>query len=155
MYEAMSTPARPNRDLQHIKIDPRAKTRWTAANLWRDRYLWLIVAPGLIYFLIFHYIPMYGNIMAFQDFNPGRGFFRSRWVGLENFVFFFESRFAWRLIRNTIVISVYTIVFGFPVPIIFALLLNEVRTGPFKKIVQTVSYLPRFISTVEIGRAHV
>lgn len=118
------------------------------SDLRRDRFLWLLVLPGLIYFLIFAYGPMIGVVTAFQRYSPRAGFLGSRFVGLDNFRAFFSSPFFPRLLRNTVLLSFYGIVFGFPVPLLFALLLNEVKVGPFKRLVQTVSYLPYFISVV-------
>ena len=100
------------------------------------------------YFVIFHYVPMAGIVLAFQDYKMGRGVFGSDWVGFRWFIEFFESFYFWRLMRNTLLLSFYTIVFSFPVPILFALMLNEMRVLPLKRVVQTVSYLPHFISLV-------
>ena len=86
--------------------------------------------------------------MAFQNYRPSKGIFGSQWVGLKYFLDFFHSAYFSRLVRNTVLISVYSLLWGFPVPILFALFLNELRDGPFKKVVQTVSYLPHFISVV-------
>ena len=102
------------------------------------------------YYVIFHYVPMAGIVLAFQDYKMGRGVFGSDWVGVRWFIEFFESFYFWRLMRNTLLFSFLTIVFGFPVPIIFALMLNEMRVLPLKRMVQTVSYLPHFISLVII-----
>lgn len=116
----------------------------------RDRYLLLLILPAVILILLFNYIPMAGLIMAFQDFKPVKGILGSPFVGLKHFEEFFTSIFAFRIIKNTFVLSLYNLLWGFPIPIIFALLLNEVRNRAYKKIVQTVSYLPHFISTVVI-----
>ena len=113
-----------------------------------QRYLFLLMLPGIIYFIIFKYTPMYGAIIAFKDFNPRVGILESPWAGLKYFKQFFDSPFCWRLIRNTLLLSLYDLIFNFPVPIIFALLLNEVRCKRYKKAVQTISYLPHFISVV-------
>ena len=102
------------------------------------------------YYVIFHYVPMAGIVLAFQDYKMGRGVFGSDWVGFRWFIEFFESFYFWRLMRNTLLLSFLTIVFGFPVPILFALMLNEMRVLPLKRMVQTVSYLPHFISLVII-----
>ena len=102
------------------------------------------------YYVIFHYVPMAGIVLAFQDYKMGRGVFGSDWVGFRWFIEFFESFYFWRLMRNTLLFSFLTIVFGFPVPILFALMLNEMRVLPLKRMVQTVSYLPHFISLVII-----
>ena len=99
---------------------------------------------------MFHYAPMYGVIIAFQDYKPLKGIMGSKWVGLQNFRTFIESPFLWRLIRNTLSINIGMLVFGFPLPIIFALLLNEVRSTAFRKVVQTVTYMPHFVSSVVV-----
>ncbi len=117
----------------------------------RDKYLMLLILPVLIYYLIFHYVPMYGIMLAFIDFHPMKGFFESQWVGFAHFEAFFNSIYFWRLIKNTILLSFYFLLWGFPIPIIFALLLNELKEGIFKKAVQTVSYIPHFISVVVVA----
>lgn len=109
-----------------------------------------MILPVVIWYIIFHYIPMVGILMAFQNYSPFKGFFHSEWVGLQHFKDFFSSIYFWRLLRNTFLLSFYNLIFGFPVPIIFALLLNEVRNSLFKRVVQTVSYMPYFISLVVI-----
>lgn len=109
---------------------------------------YILVIPVVLYYLLFDYKSMYGVIIAFKDFSPGAGIFGSDWVGLRNFMDFFKSYYFWRLLKNTLVISLTSIVFGFPMPIIFALLLNEIRSSKFKRITQTISYMPHFISTV-------
>lgn len=111
---------------------------------------YLMILPAIILLLIFSYIPMYGIIIAFKDYRPKLGFFGSPWVGLEHFKSFYESVFFWRLIRNTVLLSVYSLLFGFPLSILLALLINEVKSKAFKRTVQTVSYMPYFISTVVI-----
>src|SRR5262245_28284607 len=116
----------------------------------RNKYLYLMLLPVLLYYFVFHYIPMYGAVIAFQDFNPARGIAGSPWVGLQNFANFFQSFYFGRLIRNTLVISSLDLVLGFPAPIILALLLNELRWGPFRRFVQTITYMPHFISIVVI-----
>lgn len=121
-----------------------------ASAIKRDWILLLMVLPVVLYFVIFRYGPMYGLIIAFQRYSPTQGFLGSQWVGLQWFKQFFNSIYFTRLLKNTIIISVYSIIFGFPFPIFFALLLNEVRSKYFKKIIQTVSYLPHFISTVVV-----
>lgn len=106
--------------------------------------------PVLAYFILFNYIPMTGVIMAFQKFQIRKGILGSKFVGLDNFIRFFNSPYAWRLIRNTLLISFYGLLFSFPLPIMFALSLNEVRNLRFKKVTQTISYLPYFISIVVV-----
>lgn len=118
--------------------------------LWKDKYLYLLLLPGLILYILFCYYPMYGLLMAFQDYNPVDGILGSPFIGFTHFTNFFNSMFFGRLLRNTILLSLYNLIFGFPIPILFALMLNEVKPGPFKKITQTISYLPHFISVVVI-----
>lgn len=116
----------------------------------RDRYLLLLVLPAFLLILLFNYIPMGGLLMAFENYSTKKGIFGSEFVGLENFKKFFSSIFAFRVIKNTFLLSFLNLLWGFPIPIIFALMLNELKNGPFKKVVQTVSYLPHFVSTVVI-----
>ena len=120
-------------------------------ELWNQRDVQLMVLPGILLVIIFSYIPMYGLIMAFQDFRLGDTVGFSRWVGFGHFTMFFHSFDFWLIIRNTFVISLLKLAFGFPFPILLALMLNEVRSAPFKRAVQTVSYLPHFISWVVIS----
>ena len=117
-------------------------------NIKKDKYLLLLVAPIVIYFFIFNYVPMYGAIIAFKDFSPGNTILNSQWVGFRWFQDFFRSVYFGRLITNTFALSGLSLVFSFPIPIIFALLLNEVRRKHLRRIVQTISYLPHFISLV-------
>lgn len=107
-----------------------------------------MAVPVILYYLVFLYAPMAGQIIAFQDYRPAKGILESDWVGLENFIDFFQSPFAFRTIRNTIMISFLEILVGFPAPIILALMFNEIRCKKFKSITQTISYLPHFISLV-------
>ncbi len=109
-----------------------------------------MLLPVVLYYLIFHYGPMWGALIAFQDFNPVKGIFGSKWVGLQNFQDFFASVYFTRLLFNTLAISVLELVFGFPAPIILALLINELRWNPFKRVVQSVTYLPHFISLIVV-----
>ncbi len=116
----------------------------------KHKYIYIMLIPVVFYYIIFHYFPMYGIIIAFKDFSPIRGILGSEWAGLAHFEQFFNSYYFWRLLRNTVLISFYDLLFGFPAPIILALILNEVRRQKFKRIVQTISYLPHFISLVVI-----
>lgn len=120
-------------------------------KLYHSRYLYLFVCPAFIYFLIFAYIPMYGVIIAFKDYMPSLGILGSPWVGFKHFHRFFNSYYFWDLIKNTLGINIYSLVVGFPLPIILALALNEVKDGFFKKFVQTATYAPNFISVVVIS----
>lgn len=117
----------------------------------RDRYLYLMLIPGLLFFIIFKYVPMYGIIIAFQDYKIGSGILGSEWVGFEHFIKFFSSDDFGRIFYNTVTISFYKLLIGFPIPILFAILLNELRSVAFKRTVQTIAYLPHFISWVVIG----
>jgi len=119
-------------------------------DLLRNKGLYIMILPIIAYYLIFHYYPMYGAQIAFRDYKPIKGIIDSKWVGLKHFKAFFDSVYAVRLIRNTLMINFKNLLFGFPAPIILALLLNEVKNMRFKKLIQTVSYLPHFISTVII-----
>ena len=112
--------------------------------------VYLMALPVIAYYIIFHYLPMFGIVISFQNYRVTRGFFGSKWVGLENFIDFFDSEYAWRNTRNTLMISLYGLVFSFPAPIILALLLNEVKNARFKKMVQTITYMPHFISLVVV-----
>lgn len=117
------------------------------ASSWQ---LYVLILPAFVYFLVFHYGPMYGVQIAFKNYMPSLGIWGSPWVGLDHFKRFFDSYYFWDLIRNTVGISLYSLVVGFPLPIILALALNEVKDGPFKKSVQTITYAPHFISVVVI-----
>lgn len=123
----------------------RVKKDWM-----RNRSLYLMIIPVLIFFILFHYKPMYGAIIAFKDYTPALGIAESPWVGWNNFTRFFSSVYFGRLIRNTILLSFYSLLFGFPAPIILALLLNEVKNKKFKGLTQTVTYLPHFISMIVV-----
>ncbi|NUU60128.1 sugar ABC transporter permease [Paenibacillus sp. JW14] len=106
--------------------------------------------PVVGYYLVFFYWPMYGAVIAFQNYSPMKGIWGSDWVGLDHFVHFMNGHYFWRLIRNTLMLSLYSLLFGFTAPIILALLLNEVRNRFLKNFLQTVSYLPYFISLIVV-----
>jgi putative aldouronate transport system permease protein len=114
----------------------------------KNKGLYLLVLPVLVYYLIFKYGPMVGVVIAFKDYTPGKGFFESNWVGLKHFKAFFTDYYFVRVIKNTIVISLSNLLFSFPAPIILALLINELKSKKYSRLVQTVTYLPHFISTV-------
>jgi putative aldouronate transport system permease protein len=130
-----------------------AKRRlWPAVRM--HRFYYYLIIPGMLYFLIFDYIPMFGIIVAFKDISPFEGvsaIFTNDWVGFKHFVRFWNSYYFWNVIRNTLLISGYKLLIGFPASILLALLLNELRNAVFKRIVQTISYLPHFISTVVVA----
>ncbi len=110
--------------------------------------LYLMLIPGLLNLILFKYLPMYGIIVAFQDFVPNLGYAGSPFVGLKHFEAFFRDPFATRVISNTFILGIYSLLFSFPAPIILALLLNELRYPRFKRVVQTISYMPYFLSVV-------
>ncbi len=117
----------------------------------RHKSIYLMAVPVLLYYIVFHYAPMYGSIIAFKNYQIAEGIWGSPWVGFDQFERFFNGYYFWRLLKNTVLISLYSILFGFPAPILLALLLNEVRLRWFKRAVQTVTYLPHFISIVVIS----
>ncbi len=122
---------------------------WTGLS--RDKFLYLLALPGLLFFLVFKYIPMWGVLIAFQDYSPYAGFWHSPWVGWEHFHRFFSNPDFFRLFRNTMAINLLNLVFFFPLPIVLSLLLNELRSMAYKKFVQSVVYLPHFLSWVIIA----
>lgn len=132
----------------------KAKKESLGKRLKRDilynKYVYIMAVPVILYYIIFCYVPMGGLIIAFQDYKPALGLLGSKWEGLDNFIQFFTSINAGRVIRNTLLINIYDILFGFPAPIILALLINEVRSNRFKRTIQTLSYMPHFISLVVI-----
>jgi putative aldouronate transport system permease protein len=115
-----------------------------------NKYLYFMMVPVLGYYAIFHYAPMYGAIIAFKDYSPMKGVWNSDWVGLANFQDFFGSFYFWRILKNTVIISFYSLVFEFPAPIILAIVINEVRGKYFKSVVQSITYMPYFISLIVI-----
>ena len=115
-----------------------------------NRYNFLLLAPVLLYYILFHYWPMYGAQIAFRDYSPAKGILSSPWVGFQYFQQFFTSYYFGRLIVNTVKLSVFNLLWGFPAPVLLALLLNEVTHQGFKRVVQTITYLPHFISLVVI-----
>lgn len=121
--------------------------RRSAHKYW-DLYLLLI--PVLIYFIVFKYLPMYGLQISFRNYQPRKGFLGSEWVGLKHFARFFSSYNCFQIIGNTVILSLLNLLFCFPLPILLALLLNEMRNGAYKKVVQTATYAPHFLSTVVV-----
>ena len=120
------------------------------ADFLRNKVAYLLFIPILVYYILFHYLPMGGVLIAFENFKPRLGIFGSKWVGWQNFKAFFNSIYFKQLFGNTLILSLLDILFCFPAPIIFSLLLNEVRQKKFKKVVQTVSYMPYFLSAVVV-----
>lgn len=121
------------------------------ARIIKHRYLYLMVLPGFLTLLIFHYFPMYGILIAFKNFNASKGIWGSEWVGFKYFTSFFHDPMAFRVLKNTLLLGLYTLLWSFPAPIILALLFNELKNKGFKKLVQTVSYFPHFISVVIVA----
>lgn len=115
-----------------------------------NKYLYLMMVPVLAYYAVFHYAPMYGAVIAFKDYTPMKGIMESDWVGMQHFRDFFSSYYFWRILKNTVIISLYSLLFEFPAPIVLALLINEVRHQLFKRVVQSITYMPYFISLVVI-----
>lgn len=133
-------------------INQKNNSLWKiiAKDLKKNKFKYIIIMPVVIYLIIFAYKPMYGLIIAFQNYRPTLGISGSKWVGLKNFQTFFSDIYFWRLMRNTFSISGLSILFGFPAPVILALLLNEIKSSKFKRTVQTISYMPYFISIVVV-----
>ena len=127
------------------------KRQKALAYIWANRYLYLLLLPCVIYFIIFNYVPMYGLILAFKNFMFNKGIMGSPWVGLSNFVYLFHLQQFYAVLRNSVLLSVLKILIFFPVPIILTLLLNEIPFLGYKRVMQTVLYLPYFISWVVIG----
>ncbi len=117
-------------------------------DLKKNHFAYLLLLPVLVWYFVFHYMPMYGIVIAFQDFKPFLGISGSKWVGLENLIDFITGDQILRLIKNTFMQNLWHLVLGFPAPIILALLINEVRLNGYKRIVQTITYMPHFISLV-------
>lgn len=136
-----------------MKVEGRraqGMVRYLARDFKRNKLKYLMVIPILILLFLFCYRPMYGILIAFKRYRPALGVWDSPWVGFQYFEQFFRDPYCWRLFRNTLSISGLSLLFEFPAPILLALLLNEVRSRKYKKVVQTVSYMPHFISTVVV-----
>jgi len=131
-------------------VQKTGRVSYSMKRLYDSRYLYLMILPVIVYFFIFHYLPMYGLTIAFRDFNAYKGIMGSPWAGLKHFRAFFESHYAWRLVRNTILINLYDLVVGFPIPVLLALLINEIQGNRLKRGIQTIVYMPHFISVVVI-----
>ena len=129
---------------------PIINRRYRKRRIRKGLVLLTFILPGLIYYIVFHYAPMYGLIIAFKDYNPFVGFLQSPWVGMKHFRTFFESLYFSRLLKNTFLLSFTSLVFSFPMPILFALLLYEVKAGKLRSAMQSISYFPHFISTVVV-----
>ncbi|NHN31788.1 ABC transporter permease [Paenibacillus agricola] len=141
----------------HQKLPPQQaavrRSKWTSTRkkLSKSKFLYTMFALPFIYFLIFHYAPMVGNLMAFQEYSIMKGFFASPWAGTKYFQQFLTDPYFWKVVRNTLMINLYSLIFYFPAPIIFAILMNELRGQLFKRAIQTVTYVPHFLSTVVVA----
>ncbi|NHN29712.1 ABC transporter permease [Paenibacillus agricola] len=129
-------------------VYPKRSKVWRTLS--KDRWMYMMLVPGLFYFLIFKYLPIGGLAIAFQNYQPFLGFTESKWVGFHHFIRFFNESDFWLLLKNTTIIGVSNIVFFFPLPILLALMLNEVRHLAVKRFVQTVTYVPHFMSWVVV-----
>ncbi|WP_414694757.1 ABC transporter permease [Paenibacillus sp.] len=133
------------------KVDKNSFKYRALRDLAANKYVYLMLLPVVAYYLVFYYMPMYGLQIAFKDFSPGLGTWESPWVGFRHFQDFFDSYYFWRILRNTLLLSLYELLFAFPASIVLALLLNELRSAVFKRTVQTITYMPHFISIVVIA----
>ncbi|SDM80154.1 putative aldouronate transport system permease protein [Paenibacillus sp. yr247] len=142
MVELISSP---------IKAAARSNARHRLlARLIKNRWLYLMAIPGMLYFIVFKYLPMWGLLIAFQNYQPTLGMLHSKWVGFQHFErFFFDASFL-MLFKNTLILAFYNLVFFFPLPIVMALLLNELRKEVFKRTIQTIIYIPHFVSWVVV-----
>lgn len=120
------------------------------SDLKRNKLIYLMLLPVVSYFVIFSYLPMYGNLMAFTDYNPAKGIWGSPWVGFKQFADFFNGFYFGRVVGNTLLLGFYDMLFGFPAPILLALLANEIRSRKMLKLTQTISYLPHFVSVMVV-----
>lgn len=127
----------------------KSQTLWI--KLKTNRWLLLLALPGVLYFVLFRYLPMYGLLMVFKRFNAAAGIWRSPWVGFQNFIDFFTSPEFIPIFRNTFIIALYNLIFFFPLPIVLALMINSVKNSVYKRIIQTITYLPHFMSWVIIA----
>jgi len=132
---------------QKRKVSMRRNLQKSFKRHWQ---FYLLIIPPVLYFIIFKYIPMLNSVIAFKDYNVVAGIWGSEWAGLKYFKLFFDNPNFWPLVKNTLILSLYTLAVGFPIPILLALMLNEIRQGVFKRSVQMVTYAPYFISTVVI-----
>ena len=132
-------------------IKGKKKTNTLGKRILKNKHIYIILLPAIVFYLIFCYAPMGGLVIAFQKFSITKGILGSPWVGFKNFQSFLSDYNFWRLLRNTLMINFWELLFGFPAPIIFSLLLNEIRKDKFKKTVQTITYMPHFLSVVVVS----
>lgn len=136
---------------QHETVRPSPTVRRRSRPWWRNWQLYSLLVLPVAWFLLFRYVPMIGNIIAFRNYIPGGNIFGEGWVGFQNFQMFLTDPTFWQIFRNTVTLGALTLFFGFPVPLVLALLLNEVRSRMFKRFVQTTTYLPHFLSIVIVA----
>jgi len=136
--------------IENIKVPAKRPSSERKRRIWRNKWLYAMIAPGVLYFIIFKYIPMFGLVIAFQDFKPFFGFTGSEWVGFKHFERLFTEPDFLNILSNTLILFAMNLFFYFPVPIILALMLNEVRINFFKRLFQSLVYLPHFLSWVII-----
>ncbi|OMD87303.1 sugar ABC transporter permease [Paenibacillus odorifer] len=147
-----------NRAIKPIPQDAKPKNTKLVIkkDLKKNWFVYLLAVPVVAWFLIFCYGPMWGVMIAFKDFKPLLGFGQSEWVGFKHFIDFFQGPYFWRVVKNTLLLNIWGIAFGFTAPIILSLMLNEIRGVKFKKVVQTITYMPHFISLVVVcGIIHI
>ncbi len=138
--------------VRNIKNQQRIEKHGTfARDMFRSKYLYLLFLPTIVYFFVFAYMPLYGLLIAFKDYNPYQGIWGSPWAGLQHIRDFLHSVYFWRLIYNTITINIYDLLVGFPLPVILALMINSVKNNFMKRSVQTIVYLPHFISVIVVS----
>ncbi|MFC0472509.1 ABC transporter permease [Halalkalibacter kiskunsagensis] len=145
----LKTEVRSKKQVPIIDRKTKMKRLWTQIVL--HRYFYLLMLPGILYFLVFRYAPMWGLIIAFQDYNPFAGIMGSEWVGFAHFIDLFTYEYFYTLLRNTLVINFMNLILYFPIPIILALMLNEIRHDVFKRVNQSIVYLPHFLSWVVVA----
>jgi putative aldouronate transport system permease protein len=134
----------------NVAVKTFLKKRGIYLKLLKYRDMYLLVLPVIVYFIVFHYAPLYGIQISFKQFSPALGITKSPWTGMANFIRFFKSFYFTRLIGNTMSLSILQLLAGFPIPILLALMISELKTGVFKKSVQLIVYAPRFISVVVV-----
>lgn len=133
-------------------VKPKTKSKGDFfKKLNQYKYLYLLMLPGVLYFIVFKYVPMWGVLIAFKNYQPFSGFWASEWVGFQHFQSFFSNPDFYKLLKNTLILSAYNLIFFFPAPIILALLMNEIRRNFYKRIVQSMLYVPHFVSMVIVA----
>ncbi|MEN6314148.1 MAG: ABC transporter permease subunit [Clostridiaceae bacterium] len=137
-------------DNGQVNCETKSFLTRTMGQLKHNKILWLMILPGIVWYVIFLYLPVYGIVIAFENYSPFRGLLAGPWVGFKWFIDYCQSIYFFRTLKNTLLLNIFYIIFAFPAPIILALMLNEIKSAKFKKISQTISYMPHFISTVVV-----